>query len=88
MAEKAAEEKARLQEKVDAEKARLKSKVEEEKARLKAEFDEKRQAEEERAKEKLKEISEDEIPFEIPENYTVLESNFLLSGICPACKKF
>lgn len=55
LAEKAAEEKARLQEKVDAEKARLKSKVEEEKARLKAEFDEKRQAEEERAKEKLKE---------------------------------
>jgi AsmA protein len=55
LAEKAAEEKARLQEKVDAEKARLKSKVEEEKARLKVEFDEKRRAEEERAKEKLKE---------------------------------
>lgn len=25
--------------------------------------------------------------FEISENYTVLESNFVLSGICPACKK-
>ena len=23
--------------------------------------------------------------FEIPENYTVLESNFVLSGICPVC---
>ncbi|WP_417528555.1 AsmA family protein [Marinomonas shanghaiensis] len=55
LAEKAAEEKARLKEKAEAEKERLKNKVDDEKARLKAEFEEKRQAEEERAKEKLKE---------------------------------
>ncbi|NLQ18071.1 AsmA family protein [Marinomonas sp. M1K-6] len=54
LAQKAAEEKARLTEKLEAEKARLKTKAEAEKARLKAELEEKRQAEEERLKEKLK----------------------------------
>ncbi len=53
--EKEAELKAELEVKKQAEKARLEAKLAAEKARLKAEFDEKRQAEAERAKEKLKE---------------------------------
>jgi AsmA protein len=53
--EKEAELKAELEVKKQAEKARLETKLATEKARLKAEFDEKRQAEAERAKEKLKE---------------------------------
>jgi AsmA protein len=53
--EKGAELKAELEMKKQTEKARLKAKLATEKARLKAELDEKRQAEAERAKEKLKE---------------------------------
>ena len=53
--EKEAELKAELEVKKQAEKARLETKLAAEKARLKAELDEKRQAEAERAKEKLKE---------------------------------
>lgn len=53
--EKGAELKAELEVKKQAEKARLEAKLATEKARLKAELDEKRQAEAERAKEKLKE---------------------------------
>jgi AsmA protein len=53
--EKSAELKAELEVKKQAEKARLEAKLATEKARLKAELDEKRQAEAERAKEKLKE---------------------------------
>jgi len=53
--EKEAELKAELEVKKQAEKARLEAKLAAEKARLKAELDEKRQAEAERAKEKLKE---------------------------------
>lgn len=53
--EKEAELKAELEVKKQAEKDRLEAKLAAEKARLKAELDEKRQAEAERAKEKLKE---------------------------------
>ena len=53
--EKGAELKAELEMKKQTEKARLEAKLATEKARLKAELDEKRQAEAERAKEKLKE---------------------------------
>ncbi|WP_339719867.1 AsmA family protein [Marinomonas primoryensis] len=53
--EKGAELKAELEVKKQAEKARLEAKLATEKARLKAELDETRQAEAERAKEKLKE---------------------------------